>query len=225
MAFPLQLIKHISGACEMKKPEIYDYLDYREYLKDFYSYNKSINARFSYRTFAEIAKLNTRSYLKMVIDGKRNLTHKLMFKVAEACELHGNEAKYFYTLIDYNHEKDLRQQTVYFKELHSLSRKVIKREIIGDQNRLLSKWYYTVVRTLVNLVNFKPDSACITKKMRGFISPEEAEEALDVLMDLGLLKEEDGKFSIVGKHLTGDEKTLSDYVKNYHKQMFSFSSK
>jgi uncharacterized protein (TIGR02147 family) len=54
----------------VNKPDIFKYLDYRKYLKDFYEYMKGRDPKFSYRVFAKTAKLNSENYLKLVVDEK-----------------------------------------------------------------------------------------------------------------------------------------------------------
>ena len=56
--------------------DIYQYKNYREYLRDFYAEKKNKNSRYSYALFSQKAGLKSPNYLKRVIDGARNITHK-----------------------------------------------------------------------------------------------------------------------------------------------------
>lgn len=209
----------------MPKPDVFDYLNYRDFLKDFYVYKKSEDKRFSYQKFAELANIKAKSHLKMIIDGSRNITNKFQHKIAGACELSGNEAKYFFVLVQFNHESDLEKKTAYFKELHSLARVVKREEITGDLNMFLSKWYYAAVKSYLNVKRFNPEPNEISKKLRNFITPGEAFEAIDLLMKLGLVKKVNFGYEIVERHLGTNEKTIPSYVKNFHEQMLNVSKK
>ncbi len=60
--------------------KIYEYSDYRQYLKDYYERNKAYNASFSYMYLAQKARINSPSFFKSVMDGKRNLTSGTIVK-------------------------------------------------------------------------------------------------------------------------------------------------
>src|SRR5689334_20356290 len=55
-------------------PDILAYTNYREYLRDFIAFQKSVNRRFSLREFARRSSFSSHSYLKYILDGKRNLS-------------------------------------------------------------------------------------------------------------------------------------------------------
>ena len=59
---------------------IFEYIDYRRYLKDYYDFQKKTKKYFSYRFFAQKAGINSPILLKMVFDGKRNLSRKTLEK-------------------------------------------------------------------------------------------------------------------------------------------------
>ena len=61
-----------------KKPKLFDYLDYKDFLRDYYSYRKEINKRHSLRYFAELSGFQTKHYLSMIINGNKKLTKKYL---------------------------------------------------------------------------------------------------------------------------------------------------
>ena len=68
-------------------PKVENYLNYREYLRDFYHYKKTVNSSYSYRVFTQKGNLRSSGHLKMVIEGERNLTHDSLEKFANALDL------------------------------------------------------------------------------------------------------------------------------------------
>ena len=70
-------------------PEVFAYLDYRAYLRDYYTSRKAQGASFSFRSFSRKAKLRSPNYLKLVMDGARNLTAEMAARFAQACGLGG----------------------------------------------------------------------------------------------------------------------------------------
>ncbi|MBN8556001.1 MAG: TIGR02147 family protein, partial [Deltaproteobacteria bacterium] len=71
----------------VSKPNIFSYLDYRRFLGDYYAENKKQNPSFSLRYFGQMAGLRSYNYLKLVIEGKRNLTPTFLEPFAKALRL------------------------------------------------------------------------------------------------------------------------------------------
>jgi uncharacterized protein (TIGR02147 family) len=53
--------------------DVYRYLDYRAFLRDFYEAKKAKSRTFSYRAFSKRAGVASPNYLKLVIEGQRSL--------------------------------------------------------------------------------------------------------------------------------------------------------
>ena len=69
-------------------PKLGAYTDYRLYLKDFYEYKRALTKTslrpYSYATFAASADIKSPNYLKLIIDGQRNLSREMAVKFARA---------------------------------------------------------------------------------------------------------------------------------------------
>ena len=101
-----------SESCSNGYLNIYGYTNYRTYLKDFFEHKKKNKAGYSYRVFAREAKLSSPNYLKLLIDGKRNLGEKTIPNILGALGLEGNMGEYFTNLVKMNHTKCLQQKTL-----------------------------------------------------------------------------------------------------------------
>lgn len=88
----------LAGEC-MERPKIFDYHDYRIFLKDFFDYSKEKNGKFSFRFFAQRAGFNSGSILKLVIDGKKNLTNESINKISNGFKLKKREYEFFEKLV------------------------------------------------------------------------------------------------------------------------------
>ena len=96
---------------------IYDYLDYRRFLRDAFEEKKNTLQGFSYRTFSRSAGIVSPSFLKLVMDGKRNLTPSSIRKFARGFRLKPDEAEYFENLVLYNQAADEEEGEHYFAKL------------------------------------------------------------------------------------------------------------
>src|SRR5262245_28068715 len=83
-------------------PDVFRYRDYHEFLRAFYEHNKQKGYGFSLRAFSKRAQLRSSNYLKLVMDGERNLTAPMAARFAQACALRGQPADYFCELVAFN---------------------------------------------------------------------------------------------------------------------------
>ena len=81
------------------RPSVYEYVDYRAYLRAFYEAEKAQRAAFSYRYFARRAGLASPNFLKLVIEGKRNLGKESVLAFATALDLNAEETEFFNDLV------------------------------------------------------------------------------------------------------------------------------
>ena len=84
---------------------IYEFIDYRKFLAAFYEHKKANSSYFSYRYFSQKIGINSPSFLKHVIDGKRNLTTQMIERFCTALDLSAREARYFRNLVLFNQAK------------------------------------------------------------------------------------------------------------------------
>ncbi len=95
--------------------EIFAYDNYRAFLKDYYESKRLTAEKISFRQFARLAGFNSPSFLKMVIDGQRNLSHESIGKVAVALRFNQEETEFFNHLVLFNQAEGVEQKK-YFAE-------------------------------------------------------------------------------------------------------------
>ena len=84
------------------KINIYEYLDYRAYLRDLFEEKKANVRGFSYRSFCRKAGIVNPSFLKLVIEDKRNLTPASIMKFAKGFGLKRHEAEFLHNMVMFN---------------------------------------------------------------------------------------------------------------------------
>jgi uncharacterized protein (TIGR02147 family) len=166
---------------------IYDYVDYRSFLNDLTKELKQKRAHFNHSNIAKWAGLKSPGYLKMIIDGKRNLTADMMARFCEVLHIDGRERRYFEALVLYNQEENPDRKKRNFEELSVLAPRVEHYEIKKAQHKYFTKAYYPCVREIVTLKDFKEDYDWIAKRCLPPIKVSEAKDAISTLLELGLL--------------------------------------
>lgn len=96
------------------------YTDYRLYLKDLFNAYKESKPGFSYRSFAKAANLSSPSFLKLVMDGKRNLTDESIDKFIIGLQIPSRDAEIFRTLVKFNQAKSNDEKIRNYRVLQQL---------------------------------------------------------------------------------------------------------
>lgn len=175
----------------MARPDIFTYLDYRRYLRDWFDARKAGNPRFSHRLFARRAGQSSPSLLLHVIDKKRNLTAATTEAFCTAMELKGDEAEFFSALVLLDQAETLEERNRAWERVRATRRFREARRVEGQGVEYLSRWYYPAIRELASCEEFRADPAWIASVMRPAVTVEQAAAALELLLSLGLLKKTD----------------------------------
>lgn len=201
---------------------IFEYEDYRSYLKDYYEESKQTKRYFTYRYFAERAGLASPVHLQLVMNGKRNLTHKTLVKFAQGLDLKGREAEYFESLVYFSQAKSSVEKERYLDRLARIrptGRQAAK--LSSRQHKsLFAKWYYVPLYELTLDSKFQEDGAWISKRLRRAITPSEAVKALGELEESGLLaRDETGRLKQQNYKTRSDDEIENLLVRAYHRKM------
>src|SRR3989344_5821266 len=177
----------IEKGVEMAELDVASYKDYRRLLTDYYHAQKKRRSSYSYKAFAQKAGLNSPNYLKLVMDGKRNLSHKNIKKFAKGLGLAERRAEFFENLGYFNPTKEEKTTGLYQAKLKMLEAGPEAYLLNEEEKEVVTRWYYFVIREIAYLPDFKVDSAWIVKRLNKNITVDQAKEALKVLEKLGLL--------------------------------------
>lgn len=207
----------------MKK--IFEYDDYRLFLKDYYIEKKRTTGHFTYRYFSALAHFSSPVFLKLVMDGKSRISDKSIANLIVALNLNPSEARYFETLVHFNQSKSFEKKKRFFEELRSQS-KDLKVTILGeDQYDFYTKWYHAVLRELVPHCGNIADAKTLGKMVYPPITARVVKKALALLKKIDVLKEnEDGSLSQTSKLISTGSEAGSLAIRELHLQMSRLAS-
>jgi uncharacterized protein (TIGR02147 family) len=178
----------------VERPQILRYKDYRQFLRDFYNFKKSLRAGFSFRRFSQLAGINSPNYLQLVMQGKRNLSEKMAMQVVNTLGLLGPEKQYFIALVAHVNAKTEDSRIQAQSEILRSIKNLVAKEIPKAKVIILTEWYHLIVREMVLLPEFEPSGEWIAQKLRGLIRKEDAEKSLNFLLQAGFLEVRGGRF-------------------------------
>ena len=167
--------------------DLYLHTDYREFLRQVFGYWKANKPQFSFRFFAKQAGFGGQSYLKMVIDGERNLTPDSVTKFVRALRLDKKQTDYFEAMVFYTQAKNEDEKERYYNQMMKLRPKMRLKGIDKDQYEYLTDSLYVAIREMAALGSFKDDPKWIAARLRYPTSSVKVGKALDVLKRLGLV--------------------------------------
>jgi uncharacterized protein (TIGR02147 family) len=200
---------------------IYEYLDYRRFLKDRFSALKKDNSQFSYRYFNRRAGIASSGFLKLVMDGKRNLADEGIGKVALGLKLGEKEKKYFRLLVKFNQATSHAEKEDYFQSLCKNKHFLKAKPLAGIQYQIFSHWYSVAILELVRFeTNQKKDLVWLLHHLRPSVGIREVKRAVHELMSLGLIsRSRQGSYERKEPVLKTEDQVSHLLVTNYHQQM------
>jgi len=202
------------------EPNIFSYTDFRVFLKDTYNQLKSQQPSFSHRYFSQKAGFASPNFLKLVMDGKRNLSPESVHKFAGVLKLNRKEHHFFELLVQYGQATDPGQKQHYYQEILTFPEYRKVHYLEKELYTYLSRWYQPAILELVQLADFQEDPAWIAQALRGKITPKEARSALDTLLQLGLLERSpEGRLKPAHPSLTTGEEARSLAAFSFHENI------
>ena len=198
---------------------VMEYQNFRVYMRDFYTERKD-RSGFTWRDFAREAGYSSPVFLKLVCDGKANLSEVGVERTAAAMGLAGVDLQYFRELVAFNQAKEGSEKKTRFAHLRRLAREN-NREIIGeDQYDYFESWKNPVLREMApNMPGATP--AQMAGKLAFDAEAAGVKKSLNLLQKTGILeKDAAGNFKQGSKAIsTGNLEIASLSVREMHRQM------
>jgi len=196
---------------------IYQYLDYQQFLREYYEEKKKTSPFFTYRYMGNKLGLDP-GFLVKVFQGKMHLSLKSLPPFTSVLKLEEREAEYFELLVRYGRATSAREIKIYFEKLLKF-RNTDPGIIDATQYEFYQKWYYSAIRELIGFFDFKGDYRTLASKLSPAISAMEAKKAIGLLDRLGLIKKDSlGRYRQAGAFITTGEKWQSAAIHSFQKE-------
>lgn len=202
------------------KPKVFEYTNYRKFLRDLYEHEKRSQKKFSFRYFSKQAGFSSPNFLKLVIEGKRNLSIDSIARFVKAFKLSREETPFFRALVLFNQAATAEERGLWAEEI--LKSKLYRKlhPLHATQYEYYSKWYNVAVRELMGVKGFREDPDWISHALSPQISVLQAREAIEALLDLGLaIRGPDGILRRTDAVVTTGDEVASSSVTQFHREM------
>ncbi|MFW5775618.1 MAG: TIGR02147 family protein [Chitinivibrionales bacterium] len=201
---------------------LHDYLDYREYLKEYIAFRRALGEKLTNRSFAAAVGIASSSWLTTVINGQKGISEHTVDNISTFIQHNEWERQYFLTLVRFNQSKTVEARNRYFA---SLKQHLIKKgyHAVGvlepQQYEYYSKWYFSAVRSVLGMVRLKDDYKTIARLVSPSITESKAKKSINVLQKLDLIrKDERGYYVLTNKAISTGQKIRSLAVANFQRE-------
>jgi uncharacterized protein (TIGR02147 family) len=204
---------------------LFEYDNYRTYLKDVYLEAKTRDRKYSFQYFAKLFGFSSTSFFKHVIDGHRNLSPESIGRVAAALRLNKEETSHFRNLVMFNQAKSTEEKETYSLEIMRSKGYRKFHPLKESQLQYLMNWYFVVVRELINLPDFQEEPDWIAANTMPPITAKQAKDALEELTKLGLIgRDASGRLVQTDTIVATADEVTSALVARYHREFMKKAS-
>ncbi len=195
---------------------IYNYLEYRDYLRDHFREEKSQKSFYSYRYISSKTGIDASYYVK-ILQKQKHLSEAKINKLMDFLKISGRRREYFKILASYNRSRNSTTAKELFNKLMKLKNSVGTQ--ICNYN-YFAQWYTIPMRELLNIYNFNGDYKKLAKQFSPPLKETEARKAIKTLKELNMIsKDETGFYRPNDTHLTTGDQWSSAAISDFQKKM------
>ncbi len=204
---------------------VLEYEDYHVFLRDWVASKKRERSSFSYQELADRIGLKSKSSLRLVCMGDRDLSPSAAVKFVVAMGLDERETEYFLALVAFNNASDPKERDLYFGKLNRFSKQKKKTVLSAQEFDFFSKWYIIPLWEMVAARPFGGDFKALGQMLEPAISSEDARHALKVLLDLRLIEPEGDRYVQRSENLQTREELISKTIKGYQRETLELAGR
>lgn len=203
-----------------QNPNIFQYTNYRLFIKDWIENKKRQNSKYSYRYYSAKSGFSSSNFLSLVVKAKRNLTSTSIGKISKGFGLKKQERSFFEDLVFMNQASSHEEKDHYYQRMLNCKSFSEYKLLEKYQYDYFSNWYNPVIREMIDFIPQPLDFEMIAASIQPPVSKKQVVDSIRLLLELGLIEEfEKGKFRKKEAVLTTGGEVRALQVTNFHKQM------
>jgi len=204
-------------------PEVYDFLDYRAFLKETVQWKRERNKGVSLRQVASRIGVD-HSLLTKVLQSSRHISPGAVPGLLEWLKLDEPRGLYFEELVAYSRARSDEAVRRHYERLLEL-KPLERRRLEAAHYDYFQKWYHPAVRSLLDWYEFfGEDWSALGAMLLPPISGAEAKSSVELLEKLGLLERDPaGRFRPSSAHLSTGERWHSAAVRTFQRESIRLS--
>ncbi len=198
-------------------PDVLDYLEYREFLKDWFVESKKDNRFTSYRYLGQKTGVDP-AWLVRVFQKEGHLNEEALPAFIRLCGFDDRRAEYFRVLYRFCKTKAKSSLSELYCRLMEL-REMEARVLTSPEFMYFGNWACTALRALIGISENTSDLHAVANHLNPPISQNDARNALEVLKQLKLIeKDGHGGWNITQQIVTTGGEVKSSAVRDFHRR-------
>jgi len=211
----MRYFKNISGE---PMRSIFEYFEYREFLRDYYETQKETTHFFSYQYMGRHTNTDA-SYMAKILSGQRHIPIKKITDFIKLLKLKGKEAEYFEHLVNFCRARTKKEEKLYFEKMQK-TRSLQGFTLSHTHEKFYSQWYYTAIRAVLGILDFVDDYERIAELIFPRITAEQARSAISFMLRIHLLERtKEGFIKPSKKHISAAGTANPKLIHGFQKQM------
>lgn len=167
--------------------DLFQYTDYRKYLRDYYEAKRAVHKEFTHRHIAQAIGFKSTGTFAQILQGKTNISPATLARFVRFLGLKQDEAAYLELLVLFSQSKGHAEKKAFFEKIIAFPKSNLK-QVDATQYAFYEKWYYSVIREVLAFHPFREDFRELARMLEPPIATAEAQKAIKLLAELGLIK-------------------------------------
>jgi uncharacterized protein (TIGR02147 family) len=201
------------------RPNVYNYSNAQQYLRASFEAKRRQNSLFSLRSWAQQMGLKGHSSLVFFMRGQRKIRPKHIPTLLKGLRLSEAEEKFWSALVHLESAESEEEKNYFLNQLALLHPARTYNILDIEKFRLIADWLHMAILEMTKLKDFKSDIHWIQKRLAFPVDEHYIQEALTRLMNLHLLKMENGQYVKTNERLTTPNDRPSECIREHHKQV------
>lgn len=164
---------------------IFDYETFAAYFAAYIAEQKQVRRIFTFRYLCKVTGIKSPGQINAIASGKRFPTPDILEKLNEALNWKPNEYAFAQALIAYERAKTDAEKAVYWQKMREIAPTKNLSFLEKANTDIFLKWYIAAILEMTHLKDFKFDLAWISDRLGGKVSPNEVQNAIDILLKTG----------------------------------------
>jgi uncharacterized protein (TIGR02147 family) len=147
----------VRQADAVSEPSIYQYLDYRLFIKDRFHWMQARDSSFSQRKLARVAGFANPGFFNEVIKGRRKLSSAAIGRMGAGLSLDANGVEFLRVLVALTDAKDTEEKRAVMRKLEFRRNRSFFRRLNQSQSKYYLDLNYPLVRAAIGVCDFRGD--------------------------------------------------------------------
>lgn len=216
------------GSIPPKRMSVFEFDDYRAYLRHYFECAQALNRRYSLRSFSDKLGFSSKDFISRVMKGEKSLTPASIAKIVAGLQFDESEAAYFEAMVLFCQASNGDERENYKKRMEEITAtyRFTQQMLLtrAYQYEVYSHWYYTAIRSLIGMHGFDGNYDALGARLMPPISGEQARQAVDLLERVGLIKKDaKGNWILNNPAISTGDKVIQQAFINYHKEFIDLA--